>query len=51
MNKDNQFEKVVFMEMGMLWMVEVPGCKRDRWEMTLERGQGQMIKYLVYCLA
>lgn len=46
-----KLEKVVFVGIGMLWMVEVSGCKTERWEMTLERGQGQMTKYLVYCLA
>lgn len=43
------FEKIVVMGMGMLWMVDVPGHKMERLEMTLEGGQAQVVKYLIYC--
>lgn len=28
---------------------EVPGCKVENWEMALERGQGWVMKRLLYC--
>lgn len=44
-----RLEKIVFMGTGMLWVVQVPGCRMERWTTAWERSEDQGVNRLVYC--